>query len=1008
MKTKHHHLLRWPHRLMRATAASVLVAFCFNFATPTLLIAKEADRWDKLTQAPKRTEFDDVSDTLIQLEEALDRMNRRLQGQWEFEWQAIANRGGQTPPSATVERAALRALEDELDAAVPRLESLQGHVRAYFAQTRRHIEERDLAAEILARHDASANEYEQTYGQLKALLHDLKTAHDLDAFKAAVAAADTFMKAHSSKPLRAEFDPNTPLAFGPGKHRAGEPRTDSKAIRKALGLAEPEAKTLARDADTKAAPTAAELAATEDVQLTEFIRAKASELGNSPVAIYDFVRNNVEFLPTYGSIQGAEQTLRTLRGNAFDQASLLIALLRASDIPARYAYGVVELPIDQVQNWVGGTTAPQAALELLGQGGIPNMGLTEGGVFKKARLEHVWVEAYVDFVPSRGAKHREGDTWVPLDPSFKQYDFAQGMNLAGNVSFDAQGFAEQLTASATVNEAEGWVQGVDQAYVQQQLSSYAERLTTYVESQDADATLGEVIGSKRIRQQTASMLAGTLPYTVNIVASRSAALPADLRWQFRFALDGQMLLERSLPQLAGKTMALSFKPASQADEDALKSLIPADADGPEDLPTSIPTSLVKLTAEFSVDGESVATGTTRQLGTELMTRKGLYIPGQGWQETDNPFTVGDYQAVGVDPAGLSKAELEAHKARMEATKAKLDARDFAGLGKHDLTGAILQTGVMSYFAQTFAKARIAAQASGVVSYRLPSYGTVATDSQVQYWFGIPRNFSPKGVLMDMDRIGIMAHAKNGEAEKWRAFNQSMGSLFSAHEHSVLEELFDDRDTNTPKAEGMSAVKALAVAAAQGQRTYAITNSNVAGALARISMPAEVEHEIAFAASTGKRVTVHESAFSYAGQSSVGYVIVDQETGGGAYKILGGADGGRFFDSGAHFGAIAVTMIAAAFLAGVPFFGAILAVIMIGIFTYYATSMAILIAETDSHLDRMCIVAGFVLGVEAMLAVLGGLKLLPIWLVVALETFLLGLGALYVDFPTRQQCIEGEA
>jgi hypothetical protein len=71
-------------------------------------------------------------------------------------------------------------------------------------------------------------------------------------------------------------------------------------------------------------------------------------------------------------------------------------------------------PIDQVMNWVGGVTDPQAALDLIGQGGIPNIALVQGGVVKFVKMEHVWVEAWVDFIPSRGAKNKVGDSWVAL------------------------------------------------------------------------------------------------------------------------------------------------------------------------------------------------------------------------------------------------------------------------------------------------------------------------------------------------------------------------------------------------------------------------------------------------------------------------------------------------------------------------------------------------------------------------------------------------------------------
>lgn len=53
-------------------------------------------------------------------------------------------------------------------------------------------------------------------------------------------------------------------------------------------------------------PGGAGLAATEDVQLTAAIQAQAAALNNNPVQIHNWVRNNIEFIPSYGSIQGAD------------------------------------------------------------------------------------------------------------------------------------------------------------------------------------------------------------------------------------------------------------------------------------------------------------------------------------------------------------------------------------------------------------------------------------------------------------------------------------------------------------------------------------------------------------------------------------------------------------------------------------------------------------------------------------------------------------------------------
>src|SRR5439155_12030875 len=143
-------------------------------------------------------------------------------------------------------------------------------------------------------------------------------------------------------------------------------------------------------------------------------------------------------------------------------------------------YGTIEVPADKAMNWVGGVTVPQAGQNLMGQGGIPNVGIGAGGQIRSIRLEHVWVEAFVDYVPSRGAVNRNPNTWVPMDASFKQYQFTQGMDIKTNVPFDVQSFLTRIQQGAMFNEAEGWVQNVNQTLVQQALTNYQAQVTNSV------------------------------------------------------------------------------------------------------------------------------------------------------------------------------------------------------------------------------------------------------------------------------------------------------------------------------------------------------------------------------------------------------------------------------------------------------------------------------------------------------------------------------------------------
>ena len=97
-------------------------------------------------------------------------------------------------------------------------------------------------------------------------------------------------------------------------------------------------------------PSAEDLAETAEVKFTKEIKELADSL-NTPVKIYEYVKNNVNFETYYGSRKGAGGTLQQMAGNDLDQASLLISMLRYKGIPARYVKGTVDIPIEKVMKW---------------------------------------------------------------------------------------------------------------------------------------------------------------------------------------------------------------------------------------------------------------------------------------------------------------------------------------------------------------------------------------------------------------------------------------------------------------------------------------------------------------------------------------------------------------------------------------------------------------------------------------------------------------------------------
>jgi len=124
-----------------------------------------------------------------------------------------------------------------------------------------------------------------------------------------------------------------------------------------------------------------------------------------------------------------------------------------------------------------------------------------------------------------------------------------------------------------------------------------------------------------------------------------------------------------------------------------------------------------------------------------------------------------------------------------------------------------------------------------------------------------------------------------------AFNRSSGMRSSVYEHLIPERLFSTEDE---PAEGVSTAKALALAMAQGQRIYTLTQDN-ASSLSLITIDSTARSEVQSALQRGFEVTVHAQPINVNGWEGSGYSIIDPERGVGAYKISGGASGGFLDD-----------------------------------------------------------------------------------------------------------------
>ncbi|MFP2904788.1 transglutaminase-like domain-containing protein [Pyxidicoccus sp. 3LFB2] len=621
----------------------------------------------------------------------------------------------------------------------------------------------------------------------------------------------------------------------------------------------------------------ADLAANEDAQLTPEIRALAASLGNEPVRIFNWVRNNITFVPTHGSVQGSQLTLDSKRGNAYDTASLLVALLRAANVPARYVTGSVEVPIATAMNWVGGASTPAVAQELFGTGGVPTVAMTSGGKITHLRLEHVWVEAHVDFVPSRGAIHRQGDTWVPMDAAFKQHTFTSRSAYFTDVPF--ANVLDPAVRPFDVDEDLGRITNVDETALRERLAEWAEQSADYFYSHDVPQTFDGLLGGRNIVPEEPTVLAGALPYKLLSRGTAVSTLPSRLRHSvvlrgYDSALDRALespsfTVSVSLPAVNSKRLGLQFDPASPADANTLRAAREGNA-------SSLPVYLVNVVPTVKLDGTALGNGGAIRMGSDFYLDVVLQAP-EGPTVLPYEVVAGDEIVIGVTGNGVTREVVE---------------KRFAA-NPVDNAPEYLHQVQLHYWMESDYFAQITAKGMDVHMLRLPSVGLFSSPLTVSSFFGIPRWGVYQGRSMDVKQtlLGVVSPVPG----RGITFMKQVGIQSSYLEGAIFDQLQDRSQGQAFVRRGISAIHLLSVAAAQDIPIYNITASNADEVLPRLALSADVESDVSAAIAAGKTVLVSERDVDMGPWKGVGYIITDETTGAGAYMISGGLAGGGLLD-----------------------------------------------------------------------------------------------------------------
>jgi RHS repeat-associated protein len=269
--------------------------------------------------------------------------------------------------------------------------------------------------------------------------------------------------------------------------RAGGPRLPSVELMQAPAVTMDEARRYYERQEPRegSGSRVQALSVTPVSDLVELARA----LRNDVDRIYEYVHDNIAFVPTWGLRKSPQAVVLDQSGNAFDQANLMVALLRSAGYTADLVQGEVRLTGTDIE-MLFGTKKDNVIPYLVPSGGIPMAYWVDGtGNVPQMDMGHVWV---------RATGKELGTTYYHFDPARKQATLGTAaVSLATAMGYTQTDF---LTAAGGVagDVAGASVKSFNGAAIRQRLHTYATNLINHLNASHRFRTLDQALGGRPI------------------------------------------------------------------------------------------------------------------------------------------------------------------------------------------------------------------------------------------------------------------------------------------------------------------------------------------------------------------------------------------------------------------------------------------------------------------------------------------------------------------------------
>jgi len=215
----------------------------------------------------------------------------------------------------------------------------------------------------------------------------------------------------------------------------------------------------------------------------------AKRLDNNPDRIFEYVYNEIEFVPLFGVTKGALGAHLNKAGTAFDQAELMQELLRAANVPVRLRFGEVTLSAADAASLFG-TSNSVAVSNILADGGIPAT-VSGAPTVTSAAILHVWVEAQI------------GGVWYAFDPALKTHNVFAGDNLMTASGVTSAGLTSAAFSSGSTASTVSGVPRITGANKTNLRTYLAARATAFESAMSSSVKLStaslEILGGVEIK-----------------------------------------------------------------------------------------------------------------------------------------------------------------------------------------------------------------------------------------------------------------------------------------------------------------------------------------------------------------------------------------------------------------------------------------------------------------------------------------------------------------------------